>query len=788
MEAVERLARHVTGEWFERDPYTRRPQTEEGSLAPYHPANRPMVREQLNTSRRLHPEWPAEWYVRVPHSRVTWDARDLAVWGIEGRRALAVFPDAEQAEAFAQKTWREVWHVKDTAAVQVNRQRVFVFDRERPGDLEALRQWEPIKREGLMNDAIFVMRHVDVAPGAGRFDLDVEGETRRRQWLETFAGVSGRAGRSDAVYFNPEAFDRSGYRTFVEAARRAWTQAGAVGAADPEQQQTCRDLRTALASAVQILNGDIQAAMGHEAPRPPRTSSAPLLAEYGEFEAWYASQRSAGPEAGHAAPVERSPVDFQRALDKAREHALALRPTAKTAADLNSMRLEMDRLYDQALAFRSREVGIYAAGHINEVVVQSILEGQGGLATDNRVAALDDNALVAATKLPSGKFIVWRARTDGLDDELHPMSVGKRLFDSLDEVKASVDGAAVTLKSSGEAIELWRKAVRDPRLIREAMTPVAEMTAGRTVSPEEPSQVLPTRWAIRLAPLGPGRSILFAEDTWSLEDKPVLVREDPVTQALVPLRAEDKGTPAVVTGGTFAERVMEAQARWPEASVQPADLPATVARAVVTRFSMRAEPVGPKDALWHVSPAGISTPAVAVAWTYQVTTTEGVTGLRAVALARGDRSLVRFTGATAHDAVVAGYETLNSRGIAADATRRMPRMILETAQRESIRLQVQAEERAALRPSDPFEVFGRLNKLERGRAMKAVPEGARNVVEAASLGLQPRELAPARGVAVEEVSAQYRVAERALADHFAERPELTEHKPAPRVAGPRLTV
>lgn len=289
-----------------------------------------------------------------------------------------------------------------------------------------------------------------------------------------------------------------------------------------------------------------------------------------------------------------------------------------------------------------------------------------------------------------------------------------------------------------------------------------------------------------MAPLGPGRSILFAEDTWGLEDKAVLVKED--GENLVPRRADDKGTPVVVTGGTFADRVMEAQARWPEAGVQAADLPAQVARSLMTRFSVKAEPVGVRDALWHVSPAGITTPAVAVAWTYQVTTSEGETRLSAVALARPDKTLIRFTGANAQDAVLAGYEALNGRGIAADATRRMPRMILETANRESIRRQIAAEAERELRPTDPFEVFSRQSKLERGRALKAVPEGARGVVEAAALGLQPRDLAPSRHSTVEELAGQYRTAERALAGHFAERPELTEHKPAAKVAGPRLSL
>ena len=512
MEAVERLAGQVTGEWFQREPYTRRLRREEGSLACYHPANRPLVREQLNTSRRQHPEWPAEWYVRVPGSRVTWNPRDLAVWGLEGRTIVAAFPDAEQAEAFALKTWRDVWSRRDTAVVQVERQRVFVFDRERPGDADALREWAPVNREGLLNNAVFVMRHVDVSPGTGRFDLDVEAEARRSDWFEALGGPPTRRNRLDAVYFNAEAFERSGYRGFVEGARRVWTQAGEVAAADPSMRQKCKELRTALVSTVQVLNGDVEAAMGHEAPRVSRGgTTAPVLSEYAEFETWLAHRPQHGSAVVSASPVERSPIDFQRALDKAREVALALRPGPSTASDVNSIRLEMDRLSEQALAFRTREVGIYATGHVNEVVAQSITEGQAGLATDNRVAALDDNAIMAATKLPSGRFIVWRARTEGVDDELHPVTVGRRLFASLDEAKASVDGLAVTVVSSSEAVGEWRRAVRDPGVVREAMTSAPEAGAGRApIGEREPAggpanPVGPPRGAARSRSVDPLR-------------------------------------------------------------------------------------------------------------------------------------------------------------------------------------------------------------------------------------------------------------------------------------------
>jgi hypothetical protein len=233
--------------------------------------------------------------------------------------------------------------------------------------------------------------------------------------------------------------------------------------------------------------------------------------------------------------------------------------------------------------------------------------------------------------------------------------------------------------------------------------------------------------------------------------------------------------------------VVEAQARWPGEGLVASDLPVPLAKSLLTRHGVEPAPIGPKDALWHVSPAGVTRPAVAVAWTYQIAVADGQAALRALPLARADRSLIRFTGPTAHDAIMAGYEALNGRGFAADATRRVPREVIDVAHREAIRMELKDQKLAELRPGDPFEVFSRLGKMERGRALKAVPEDARNVVEAAALGLQPREIAPARGLGVEDVSRQYLMAERALADHFSQRPELAEHQ-VTGPSGPKLKI
>ena len=76
---------------------------------PYHPARRPHVRGQFNPARRLHPDWPEEWYVRVPGTRVTWRPADVPA---RERLELHAFPTPEAAAADAVHVWREHWRAQ----------------------------------------------------------------------------------------------------------------------------------------------------------------------------------------------------------------------------------------------------------------------------------------------------------------------------------------------------------------------------------------------------------------------------------------------------------------------------------------------------------------------------------------------------------------------------------------------------------------------------------------------------------------------------------------------------
>jgi len=97
----------------------------------------------------------------------------------------------------------------------------------------------------------------------------------------------------------------------------------------------------------------------------------------------------------------------------------------------------------------------------------------------------------------------------------------------------------------------------------------------------------------------------------------------------------------------------------------------------------------------------------------------------------------------------------------------------------------QASDRPAPRPVDPFAVFARLPEERQRAVLQALPERARTVVQAAGIGVQPRELAAYRGQPVDVVARQYRVAERAIGDYFTAHPELyRDLRPKPEPARP----
>ena len=83
-------------------------QAEHPGALPYQARFRPVLVAPLNPALRRHPDWPAEWYVHVPSTRVTCYRSTAARLG-PGRAEIRAFPTVEAAEAFAQDTWRSTW-------------------------------------------------------------------------------------------------------------------------------------------------------------------------------------------------------------------------------------------------------------------------------------------------------------------------------------------------------------------------------------------------------------------------------------------------------------------------------------------------------------------------------------------------------------------------------------------------------------------------------------------------------------------------------------------------------
>lgn len=95
---------------------------------PYYPRHYPMVQRELNPAKRLHPEWPEEWYVHVPTSRVTWKRQAVP----PGERLeVHGFPSEEAATADARAVWMRHW-TERAAREPVGRRRIAPPQANRP--------------------------------------------------------------------------------------------------------------------------------------------------------------------------------------------------------------------------------------------------------------------------------------------------------------------------------------------------------------------------------------------------------------------------------------------------------------------------------------------------------------------------------------------------------------------------------------------------------------------------------------------------------------------------------
>lgn len=358
---------------------------------------------------------------------------------------------------------------------------------------------------------------------------------------------------------------------------------------------------------------------------------------------------------------------------------------------------------------------------------------------------------------------------------------------------------------------------------------VGGMPAGRTIpiaTPRgatkpvsEPLEAAP-RWEWHIAPLGGKSAVIFAVDRFDIEPEPVLAQVGEKAGELLPIRTHgalaylDASKPAVGhgpglprtsslgpipviirSGTSFLERVKEAQERFPGVALTPADLSLSVAKRLVKDHAVRFEPSSARDVLWHVAPIPARN-GVAIAWAHiPYVTEQGVVGVRSKLLPSSDasRAFIHFPARTAKEATVSAVEALSRHGMAAEPTRTIPKeLLVQVLGEETLRTELSVDKTRQLRPPEPFEVFHRLTKTGQDRALKAVPESVRPVVQAAAVGFSPVEIAQARYgpradmTIVRALQQQYRAAERSLQDFFAQHPDKS--LPKVKAMAPKLQV
>lgn len=104
-----------------------------GRFDPYHPSHQPLVQRQLNPARRLHPDWPEEWYVHVPTSAVTWIRKAVPPGE---RMQVHAFPSEPEAIADAQAVWARHWSER-AAREPAGRKRIAPPQSNRPVPVES---------------------------------------------------------------------------------------------------------------------------------------------------------------------------------------------------------------------------------------------------------------------------------------------------------------------------------------------------------------------------------------------------------------------------------------------------------------------------------------------------------------------------------------------------------------------------------------------------------------------------------------------------------------------------
>lgn len=113
---------------------------------------RPQMWQVLNPRYRRHPDWPEEWWVRVPGTLISWDARDQERFVLPHPQRLRVesYPSESNAAKAAESHWRSAWMANSPAEAapffEENSRapevaRIFLVDHRYLEDSRALEDW-----------------------------------------------------------------------------------------------------------------------------------------------------------------------------------------------------------------------------------------------------------------------------------------------------------------------------------------------------------------------------------------------------------------------------------------------------------------------------------------------------------------------------------------------------------------------------------------------------------------------------------------------------------------------
>jgi hypothetical protein len=714
-----------------------------GSLAkgaPYLDINRPTIRMQARPDLRRHPEWPEEWYVRVPGTPVTWNPKEARAWG-HAQNVVRVFPSADEAEAYAVKVWRKRWKLSDEADIVCRREKAYGVYASRPGDLEKARKW---REEHGLGDVLLIT-HTD--PLGLEKALSLMGEPPP---LEPKPAPSLEEEQAARVFDIPTA------ETSIddELERRYRRELRQEREESPEEY--ARHLAQEFAS---------------------RTTT--LLREFSRLE---------------EDPKNRA---YARALSQAvRETAAKACEDSKLVRDtfpgsfLEAMKVTPTARPDYEDAKRLEGLAAKAAG------LARLLPQRVGREEGVRLRALVDEWHADAEALLTREAGVY-------DVPLRSLSTVRVQREGLDGVLSHHPGEQALEAGLGRKAAKRRTVSEAPKEAPAAKPPTVQANQA-PARPVGPRPLTPDRWDIWIVPAGQGKVALLARDRHASEDDvanmlrrlapetgkaqvPPNPREwrywpDPKEYPIVPVGVrEGKPVPAprpvVVQGATAAEAAARIMARWPEAKLVDAG---PVQVRALRAFGIEPGPYGPKDVLWHAVAAPSGVAVVGTAWCYLPR--DGGVDVR-VAVQKGTRKPLRLPARSPEEAALKARERLMSLGLAADVTAAVPEEVTKSFSRVTLALARRGDMERQRRPADPLGALWSLSEEEREKALSSLSPAARSVALAAGAGLTPREVATARGEDVEDVRRRFALAEKQIAQHVARRPEARME-----LAGPRLSL